>query len=400
MVPSKSMNRVVVGTVLWLLIPSLGVVQKFLGIAGVVTYATVASLIFFAGYKRGFRAFTSRVSEKAVPWLVGATFLGLALIFLVVYPVADSGVPGVGPGSDRDEALNIATTQLLHGHYPYYQKTYLGTPITPMPGALLLAIPFVLIGNSAYQNLFWLFVFFLFAKSFLKSGRLALLLLWTILALSPVVLHALVTGGDYLANSLYVMLFVVWMVSATLRSDHGGPGLLAPAVLLGIGLSSRLNFATLLPLIFSALVRVAGWKTTVKYFAVTCATSTAITLPFYLYDPQGFSPLLTSASKLGAFQSMVPLVGIIVPLVTGVISLALALQRANRDLTIMLRNCAIVLVFPILCGIVLASVQAGRPEFYYPDSFASYSLPAMVFGVTAAWPKLFKRSTYSVDHNS
>jgi hypothetical protein len=49
MVPSKSMNRVVVATVLWLLIPSLAVVQKFLGIAGVVTYATVASLIFLQG---------------------------------------------------------------------------------------------------------------------------------------------------------------------------------------------------------------------------------------------------------------------------------------------------------------------------------------------------------------
>src|SRR5215218_4036878 len=108
-----------------------------------------------------------------------------------------------------------------------------------------------------------------------------------------------------------------------------------------------------------------------------------------LYDPQGFSPLLTSASKLGAFQSMVPFVNIIVPLVTGVIALALASQSANRDLTITLRNCAIVLVFPVLCGIVLSSVEAGRPEFYNSNSFAAYSLPAMIFGVTAAWPKLF-----------
>ncbi len=330
----------------------------------------------------------SRISESAVPWLAAATFLGLVVIFFVVYPLADAGI--VGGGSDRDEALNIATTELLHGHYPYYEKTYLGNLITPMPGALLLAIPFVLIGNSAYQNLFWLFVFFLFARSFLKDGRLALLLLWTILALSPAVLDALVTGSDYLANSLYVVLFVVWMVIATSRSNHSGPRLIALAALLGIGFSSRLNFATILPLVFSALVGVAGWKTALKYFAVTCATSAAITLPFYLYDPQGFSPLLTSASKLGAFQSVLPFVDIIVPMVTGVISLALASQSANRDLTTMLRNCAIVLVFPILCGIVLASVEAGRPEFYNSNSFADYSLPAMIFGVTAAWPQLFK----------
>jgi hypothetical protein len=386
--PSKVVHRIAVGAVLWLLVPSLAVVQKFSGLAGVVAYAAVVSLVFLAGYRRGFRIFMSRISESAVPWLAAATFLGLVAIFFVVYPLADAGI--VGGGSDRDEALNIATTELLHGHYPYYERTYLGHLITPMPGALLLAIPFVLIGNSAYQNLFWLSVFFLSARSFLKDGRLALLLLWTILALSPVVLDALVTGSDYLANSLYVMLFVVWMVSATSRSNHSVAQLVALAVLLGIGFSSRLNFATILPLVFSALVVVAGWKTALKYFAVTCATSVAITLPFYLYDPQGFSPLLTSASKLGAFQSVAPFVNIIVPLVTGVISLALAAQSANRDLTTMLRNCAIVLVFPILCGIVLSSVEAGRPEFYNSNSFAAYSLPAMIFGVTAAWPKLFK----------
>src|SRR5829696_1085139 len=325
MVPaSKTLDRALVVTVLWLLIPSLAVVQKFLAIAGVVAYASVVTLVLYIGHRWVFRAFTLRMSEEAVPWLVVATFLALLLMFLIMYPLANSGI--VGPGSDRDEALNIASTELLRGHYPYYQETYFGNAISPMPGALLLAIPFVLIGNSAYQNLFWLFVFFLFTISYLNDRRSALLLLWTIIALSPVVLQEFVTGGDYLANSLYVMLAIVWLVRAVLRSDFGGWETLVPAVFLGIALSSRANFATLLPLIFSALVAVSGWKTAAKCVAVTCVTSAAITLPFYIYDPQGFSPLLTAAGKLGDFRSMIPFVGLIVPLVTGLISLVLALQ--------------------------------------------------------------------------
>jgi hypothetical protein len=213
-----------------------------------------------------------------------------------------------------------------------------------------------------------------------------LLLLWTIIALSPVVLQEFVTGGDYLANSLYVMLAIVWLVRAVIRSDFGGWETLVSAVFLGIALSSRANFATLLPLIFSALVAVSGWKTAAKCVAVTCVTSAVITLPFYIYDPQAFSPLVTAAGKLGDFRSVIPFVGIIVPLVTGLISLVLALQSTNRDLDIMLRNCAIVVVFPVLCGVVLSSIDAARIEFW----FASFGLPAMIFGVVATWPRLLR----------
>jgi hypothetical protein len=383
---SKTLGREFVVVALWLFFPSMAVVQKFLGVAGVVAYASVMTLFLYIGYKWAFRAFCSRVPERAIPWLVAATFLTLLLMFVVVYPLADSGI--VGRGSDRDEALNIGVMELLRGHYPYYQETYFGNAISPMPGALLLAIPFVLVGNSAYQNFFWLFAFLLFARSYLKDGRSALLLLWTILAFSPVVLQEFVTGGDYLANGLYVLLAVMWLVRSVPRSDLSDWKPLIAAALLGIALSSRANFATLLPLIFSALVAVSGWKTAAKYTAVACAVSAAVTLPFYLYDPGGFSPLSTAALKLDEFQSVIPFVGMIVPLVTGLISLALALLSANRDPSIMLRNCAIVLVFPVLCGVVLSSVGAGRPEFW----FSSYALPAMIFGVVASWPGLLQNA--------
>ena len=77
----------------------------------------------------------------------------LAVAFGVIYPIANRGVSG---GSDRDEALNIAAAALWRGENPYYQRTYLGNVVSPLPGAILLAEPFVAIGNSAYGNLFWL----------------------------------------------------------------------------------------------------------------------------------------------------------------------------------------------------------------------------------------------------
>ena len=62
------------------------------------------------------------------------TALLLLALFVVVYPRVNTTTPG--RGSDRDEALNLAATELLDGRYAYYPATYLGNPISPLPGAI------------------------------------------------------------------------------------------------------------------------------------------------------------------------------------------------------------------------------------------------------------------------
>ena len=133
--------------------PSAAVLQKLIGIAGVVIFPAVSFLVLLIGRRSIFSKLSVKTEGRAY-FLVAITLLILIIIFIVAYPIANSGAFGVG--SDRDEALNIATTDLLNGRYPYYQKTYHNNPITPMPGSLFLAVPFVLAGNSAYQNFFWL----------------------------------------------------------------------------------------------------------------------------------------------------------------------------------------------------------------------------------------------------
>lgn len=365
-----------VGLALSLFVPSTWIAQKYLGLPGVVVYLLVASLALFLGYKYVFGWITSKITEKVALWLAAAVFLSLALVFFVVYPLADSGV--LGAGSDRDEALDIATTVLLNADYPYHLKTYLGNAITPMPGTLPLSIPFVLLGNSAYQNLFWLVVFFFVVRTYMTHR--ALLLLCVILGLSPLVLQEYVTGGDLLANTLYVLVFAIWTVGASLRSGSSGWKILLPAVLFGIALSSRVIFWPVAPVVFFALVRNFGWKPAVKYMAVAGAVFVGVTVPFYLYDPQGFPPLHTT-DMLGQFRPLLRFADVVIPLVTVVVGAALAVRPANRELRTLLGNCAVVLAFPVVCAVVLSSVAAGGPDF----SVAYYGLPFLFFGATASW---------------
>jgi len=370
--------------------------DKLLGLMGVAAYIAVASLALFAGYKYFFKIFFSRVTEKGVFWLTLATLLFLLLIFLAAYPTVNAGV--VGPGDDTEDALNGGVGELLNGHYPYRAETYAGNPVGTMPGALLLAIPFVLLGNSAYQNFFWLFMFFLSMKSYLKDGRLTLLMLWVMLTLSPDVLRNLVTGDDKLANSVYVLLFIMWMVSNIPRPHHSSWIKLSSAILLGVALSSRANFVLLLPLVFSTLVQSAGWKPATKYTAVACVSFCAVTAPFYLYDPQGFGPRVT-AEKLGQFQPLIPSthivipLGIILPLLTAVIALMLSKESMSRNLPVLFRNCAIVQAFPVLCAVVLYSIMTEMVTMHY----FQYGIFFLFFGAVASWTMLFRAQDDSIE---
>jgi hypothetical protein len=366
-----------IGFILSIVIPSTGVFWKYLGTPGVVAYLVAASLILIVGRRALFPRLMRWLAGRDL-WPAAATLILLCVFVALLYPLANSGV--VGGGSDRDDMVNLAAGDLLRGNYPYYRTTYLGNPISLLPGALILASPFVLLGMGSTQSLFWLAVFFLTMRGCLKERSRALLLVWLALALSPVALNELATGSDLLANSLYVLVFLVWFVSVVPRPDRPWWHKLAPAILLGIGLSSRSNFIFLLPLAYAATARAAGWRRALLWTGVVCLTLGAVTIPFFLYDPSHFTPLATQ-DKFVQFEPLLPHAWLIVPAATALLAAGLALRTAGRDLWGLLQCCTVVLAFPVLCAMLLGSLRAGRPDF----RFAFYGVAFLFYGVAGFW---------------
>src|SRR5205823_135849 len=164
--------------------------------------------------------------------------------------------------------------------YPYSTPTYLGNLISQLPGAVLLAVPFVAIGSSAYQNLFWLAALFLVLRRYLGDGRLALGAFWVALA-SPGTLRELVTGGDLIANNAYLAVFSLGVLALDPTTPTRRVLRLGSAVGLGLALSSRANVLALVPLLFAALARREGRRTAVGLLGLALAVCAAVTLPFY-----------------------------------------------------------------------------------------------------------------------
>jgi hypothetical protein len=120
-------SKALLGLILSLLVPPLGTVHKYAGIQGTVLYVLIVVGVVWLGKTYVFNWFRSTINEQIALCLFGATLLAIITAFLTIYPIANSGV--VGGGSDADDALDIATRELLEGRYPFYVQTYLGNPI-------------------------------------------------------------------------------------------------------------------------------------------------------------------------------------------------------------------------------------------------------------------------------
>ena len=266
---------------------SSGQLLKWSGTGGLFLYALLIGSVVFLDMRSDLLTSLWK-NRKLVATLLAVFCVLMMIAFLILYPIAHSG--RFGPGTDRDEALNLAVHVILKGQYPYYFKTRFGVPTTPMPGALLLALPFYLLGNAAYQNLFWLPAFAVFSWHFIFSARQAFLFMAVFVCANLSFLQDFVMGGDYSVNVIYVTMAVVFF-EYRLRQARSLQSLLIPAAFLGIAIASRPIYFAVLPVLFFHGRKTAGAFKSLAGCALAILIAAVLILPFYLYDPSGFSPL-------------------------------------------------------------------------------------------------------------
>jgi len=324
-------------------------VFRFLGYAGLVAYWVFGSGVVLMGVTvLRARPPESWLSPRRAHVAVGVVLVLYAAVFLVIYPIADSG--RVGGGSDRDDALTQAASRWLRGESPYAEPTYLGRPISPLPGGLILSMPWVaLFGNAAYQNLFWLLILYFVLIRLSRSVPMAACLFVLVTALSPAVQHELMTGGDLLANSLAVttVAVLVGLGGGWLR----GMRLVGLAALSGLVLAWRANFLLLLPILVSRIARRTGHREAAAFAGIALGAAAAAVVPVWFWDPEHFTPLRTYY-EIGYLDSRVPHFGWAAVGAMAALSVGLALKGAPAR---WLRHGALVQGIPILAGSLLVS---------------------------------------------
>lgn len=337
-------------------IGSAATVQKYGG-----TASTIAYLVVLLGavpvLLRESALLAPRIPASLVLPAAVASFVLIAVLFVVIYPHANTHAAGIG--SDRDDAADMGAHALLQGHWPYHGLTYLGHPISQLPGLLLLAVPFVALGHSAYAAFFWLPVLFVLLWQLRREGQAPLLLTWLALIASPVVVREVVTGGDLLANTVSVML-AAWLVDVALAHRHRW-GVVLAGLFLGFVLSSRLNFLFVLPPLAVLAWRRHGVRSAPAFLAPTVVGFAAVTLPFYI-GRASFPPFKAS-DHLKGFNGSIPGGQTLVIAAGVVLSLALALVVESSLATVFMQT-AVVQSFFLVAVAVHDSIQAGTLDLY------------------------------------
>jgi hypothetical protein len=304
-------------------------------------------------------------------------FVVAAVAFAVVYPIADARKAG-GAGTDADDALDLAVRALLRGQYPYLERTYLNNPITPLPGWIGLAAPFVtLFGRAAYLNVFWLGVWLVVLIAVSRSAWVASVLAVLTFVLFPGVSITYLNGSDSFASVVAICLVAV------LIAQRRAPWWLL-AVLTGVVLSSRFNVVLLLPVLAAMAMRHAGAQQGVLYGVTAGVVWLTVSFAPWLIDAADFSPLHTYG-MLGRFDSVIPHFGLLVPALTGLLAVWLAWKVLRAEVDAWLAM-ALVLSVPVVIDFV-AEVAFSKQLDLWP---LVYGLMATPLWVLASLPAVSK----------
>ena len=336
--------------------PSFSFVEKYAGLFGIAGYTVSVVGMLYLGQAILLRY--QRHIEPFFPPIAAIAIAGLAVAFPLLHPIEDSRGPG--KSSDRNEGLEMAVTRMADGKTPYYPKNKIAGPLSLLPGSILLSAPFVALGNSGFQNVFWLGAFLLACVAFFKNRALALFLFAIPLVLSLAVQYEFVSGGDLISNSIFVPIGFMLVLGAWHKDSGRGWLGWSSCIFLGICLASRANFLILLPLFGAMLWRLYGFKPALLGSVLTFFSFLAVVLPFYFNDPAGFSPL-GSRNKVSMVDQVMPHASLCIMAATVAssvfCSLWLITRKGKPARETFFRCCTFVTLVPIL-GMILATTIA------------------------------------------
>jgi hypothetical protein len=305
-----------------------------------------------------------QISRLAGPEIASAALLVVVLVAAAIVVVTFAALYAAGaPNNDRVLALDAAVEALLRGGSPYAATNAAGHATTELPGALLLAVPFHLLGGAVLQNLFWLVLLMLRLPRWFPEARGAAAAAVLVLT-NPGLMADILGGGDVVVDAV-VLVFAVDGLMATV-DKRSAPGVAGAVILLALALSMHPVSWVVLPVVAVAL----GRRRSGVLAAGTTALTAAILFAFYARDPAHFTPL-------GLLQQLdlLPRVFWALPL----LSLAAAGLVVGRPTPrVVLTACgsalAIVLVPPLLWGVAIAGFNYSLP----------FATPVLLF-LAAGW---------------
>ena len=96
----------------------------------------------------------NRITERFIYYLKKIKFIIFCCFFSILFLFIIYHTDGNSLNTDRWSAMHVGIKALIHGEYPYTAIDHLGGRTSNFPGLLLIGLPFYLLGNVGYLQVF------------------------------------------------------------------------------------------------------------------------------------------------------------------------------------------------------------------------------------------------------
>lgn len=262
----------------------------------------IVVLIFIEFNKIKFRDFHIRYSYFILCSLL------VSAIFIITY-ITDANTLNV----DRWSAMNVAIKAVLSNEYPYTAVDHLGGRTSNFPGLILIGIPFYLLGNVGYLQVFsFILLSFTLYKCFTIQTAFKCILLFSI---SICFWYEIAVISDFMSNMIIVL------CSIMLWDFYFGKEIFRKPILLAVLMSILLLTRAVAFVPIALFIFASFWKTSLSNkikFLIT-ALFTCLSLIFLavkncpdLETLKNYNPLLLQISYTSHYVNFL---AIILPLI-------------------------------------------------------------------------------------
>jgi hypothetical protein len=286
------------------------------------------------------------------------------LVFIAALHHIDASIVNV----DRWSALHNFLLSMLNGEYPYASRTHLGNAASPLPFMQLIALPFFLLGDVGYIQIFvFAAAVVIAAKNGPWPAHPVLFILF--LLLSPAFIWELLVRSDFSSNMIIacITFFLIYKYSKKQKSHIS----MIEGIICGLLLMTRVILIVPVILFYTRHFIASDWKHRFTFIAGAFLAGTAMLLPFYIWNPKLFftcNPLLLQGSKTpAAFMAVLFLCTFV---------LSLRIRNASEAFL----NTGILFFLLMLSTFLFKTLQYGFGAVLYENMFdISYFTSALPF---------------------
>jgi hypothetical protein len=209
-------------------------------------------------------------------------FLFIIISFSIMYIIMLYLIKQSYYGVDRGDAINILAQSLINFQYPYSKVTHLHNHPSGLVGLGIIFIPFYLLKDIGYMQIFSFIIFSLVIYKITKHNLNISTILTILIGTMPAFFWEIMARSELFSTNL--LFIAILLIAEKYKNDKSIPRLLIIASMVSLLLNTRFSMIIPFLIYFLRYFRINEIKYCLIFLLVIFFISIIFTLPYLIYN--------------------------------------------------------------------------------------------------------------------